>query len=212
MTDEILDGMRPFRIDEEEEEEKTKGDEKEDPLMKKMMEFFLKSRTVLLFEQIEPKVTRRLISQLLFLNSQDPKADIKLFINSPGGVADDGLAIYDTIKLIDAPVKTIVCGLAASAAAIVLVAARKENRLALPNSRIMIHQPLGGVRGSSKDIEISAIQIVRLRELLNDILSKETGQPVTKVAEDTNRDYWFTTDEAKQYGMISRVVEKLSAI
>jgi ATP-dependent Clp protease protease subunit len=199
-------------MDEEEEEEKNKGEEKEDPLMKKMMEFFMKSRTVLLFEQIEPKVTRQLISQLLFLNAQDPTAEIKLFINSPGGVADDGLAIYDTIKLIDAPVKTIVCGLAASAAAIVLVAAKKENRLALPNSRIMIHQPLGGVRGSSTDIEISATQIVRLRELLNEILSHETGQPIKKVAEDTNRDYWFTSEEAKQYGMISRVVEKLSGI
>lgn len=212
MSDDRFDDMRRFRMDEEEEDEKPKADEKEDALMKKMMEFFLKSRTVLLFEQIEPKVTRRLISQLLFLNAQDPKADIKLFINSPGGVADDGLAIYDTIKLIDAPVKTIVCGLAASAAAIVLVAARKENRLALPNSRIMIHQPLGGVRGSSKDIEISATQIIRLRELLNDILSKETGQPIAKVAEDTNRDYWFTSEEARQYGMISRVVEKLSGI
>lgn len=212
MSDDRFDDMRRFRMDEEEEDEKPKADEKEDALMKKMMEFFLKSRTVLLFEQIEPKVTRRLISQLLFLNAQDPKADIKLFINSPGGVADDGLAIYDTIKLIDAPVKTIVCGLAASAAAIVLVAAKKENRLALPNSRIMIHQPLGGVRGSSKDIEISATQIIRLRELLNDILSKETGQPIAKVAEDTNRDYWFTSEEARQYGMISRVVEKLSGI
>ncbi len=212
MSDDRFDDMRRFRMDEEEEDEKPKADEKEDALMKKMIEFFLKSRTVLLFEQIEPKVTRRLISQLLFLNAQDPKADIKLFINSPGGVADDGLAIYDTIKLIDAPVKTIVCGLAASAAAIVLVAARKENRLALPNSRIMIHQPLGGVRGSSKDIEISATQIIRLRELLNDILSKETGQPIAKVAEDTNRDYWFTSEEARQYGMISRVVEKLSGI
>ncbi|MBL7961021.1 ATP-dependent Clp protease proteolytic subunit, partial [bacterium] len=113
------------RLDEEEEqeEETKKDDEKEDPLGKKMMEFFLKSRTVLLFEQIEPKVTRRLISQLLFLNEQDSKKEIKLFINSPGGVADDGLAIYDLIKLIDAPVKTIVCGLAASAAAIVLAAA-----------------------------------------------------------------------------------------
>lgn len=196
----------------EEEEEPKKGEEKEDALGKKMMEFFLKSRTVLLFEQIEPKVTRRLISQLLFLNEQDSKKEIKLFINSPGGVADDGLAIYDLIKLIDAPVKTIVCGLAASAAAIVLAAAKKENRLALPHSRIMIHQPLGGVRGSTKDIQISANQIVRLREQLNEILSMETGQPIAKVAEDTNRDYWFTTEEAIAYGMISRSVDKIGAI
>lgn len=199
-----------FRLDEEENEE-TK-DNGADPLMRKMMEHFLQSRTILLFEQIEPKVTRRVIGQLLFLNDQDRKKEIKLFINSPGGVADDGLAIYDTIKLIDAPVKTIVSGLAASAAAIILVGAKKENRLALPHSRIMIHQPLGGARGTTKDIEISATQIVRLREELNRILSAETGQPIDRVAKDTNRDYWFTPEEAKEYGMISRIIDKMAAI
>jgi ATP-dependent Clp protease protease subunit len=198
--------------EDEEEEETSKDNGKEDALGKKMMEFFLQSRTILLFEQIAPKVTRRLITQFLFLNQQDSKKEIKLFINSPGGVADDGLAIYDLIKSIDAPVKTIVCGLAASAAAIVLVAAKKENRMALPNSRIMIHQPLGGVRGSTKDIQISAQQIVRLREQLNVILSNETGQPLAKIAEDTNRDYWFTTDEAVQYGMISKMVRRIGEI
>ncbi len=198
--------------EEEEEEENSKDHEKEDALGKKMMEFFLKSRTVLLFEQIQPKVTSRLIAQLLFLNQQDAKKPITLYINSPGGVADDGLAIYDLIKCIDAPVKTIVCGLAASAAAIVLVAAKKENRMALPNSRIMIHQPLGGVRGSTRDIQISAQQIVRLREQLNKILSDETGQPISKVAEDTNRDYWFSPDEAIQYGMISKMVKRIGDV
>lgn len=206
MQDELLPKLH------DDEEETEKDDAKEDPLSKKMMEYFLESRTILLFEQIEPKVTRRIITQLLFLNAQDPKKEIKMFINSPGGVADDGLAIYDLIKLIDAPVKTIVCGLAASAAAIILVAAKKENRLALPNSRIMIHQPLGGARGSTKDIEISARQIIRLREQLNEILAQETGQPIKQVQEDTNRDYWFTTEEAIKYGMISRQVEKMSAI
>ncbi|HMV25279.1 MAG TPA: ATP-dependent Clp protease proteolytic subunit, partial [bacterium] len=200
------------RLDEEEEEKETEEPQKEDPLGKKMAEFFLQSRTILLFEQISPKVTRRVITQLLFLNEQDSKKEIKIFINSPGGVADDGLAIYDLIKLIDAPVKTIVCGLAASAAAIILVAAKKENRLALPHSRIMIHQPLGGVRGSTKDIEISTQQIVRLKQELNEILARETGQPVEKVAQDTNRDYWFTADEAKAYGMISKTVTGLSKI
>ncbi len=199
-----------FRLDEE-ENEATK-DNGADPLMRKMMEHFLQSRTILLFEQIEPKVTRRVISQLLFLNDQDRKKEIKLFINSPGGVADDGLAIYDTIKLIDAPVKTIVSGLAASAAAIILVAAKKEHRMALPHSRIMIHQPLGGARGTTKDIEISATQIVRLREELNQILSAETGQPLDRVAKDTNRDYWFTPEEAKAYGMISKIVDRMNAV
>jgi len=200
------------RLDDEEEEETSKSDDKEDPLGKKMMEFFLQSRTILLFEQIEPKITRRVMTQLMFLNAQDPKKEIKLFINSPGGVADDGLAIYDLIKLIDAPVKTVVCGLAASAAAIVLVAPPKQNRLALPNSRIMIHQPLGGVRGSTTDIEISAAQIVRLRDKLNEILHKETGQPLDRIAQDTNRDYWFSTEEAIKYGMVSKQVDSLSKV
>jgi len=199
-----------FRMDDE-EEEKSK-DNGSDPLMKKMMEHFLESRTILLFEQIEPRVTRRIIGQLMFLNAQDRKKEIKMFINSPGGVADDGLAIYDTIKLIDAPVKTIVSGLAASAAAIILVAAKKEHRMALPHSRIMIHQPLGGARGTTKDIEISASQIVRLRDELNDILAAETGQPLERVAQDTNRDYWFTPQEALDYGMIGKIVEKIAGI
>ncbi len=218
MSDELLlnDDFTRDRVDEEEEEEEEeeskKGSKKEDALGKKMVEYLIRSRTVLLFDQIEPKITRRLLAQLLFLNEQDGKKPIKLLINSPGGVADDGLALYDTIKMLDAPVKTIVTGLAASAAAIVLVAAKKENRMALPNSRIMIHQPLGGVRGTTKDIEISASQIVRLRDRLNQILSGETGQPVEKVAEDTNRDYWFSSEEAKAYGMISRIIDRVGAL
>lgn len=188
------------------------SDAKENASDKRIDRYLLKSRSIFLFESIKPKVTRRLITQLLFLNQRSAEEPIKLFINSPGGVADDGLAIYDTIKFIDAPVKTIVCGLAASAAAIILVAAKKENRMALPHSRIMIHQPLGGVRGSTADIEISAAQIVQLREQLNRILSDETGQPVERVAVDTNRDCWFSPEEALQYGMISKIVEKLSAI
>ncbi len=195
--------------DEEEEDEK---EEKGEGLSKKMMDFFLESRTILIFEGINPKMTSRVIAQLLFLNTQDTKKEIKIFINSPGGHVDDGLAIFDLIQLVDAPVKTIVCGLAASAASLILVAAKKENRLALPHSRIMIHQPLGGARGPAKDIEISTREIVRLRELLNGILAKETGQPLDKITTDTNRDHWFNTDEALKYGMISKVIEKLSAI
>ncbi len=199
------------RLDDEEEEEKEQ-EEKGDFLSKKMMDFFLKSRTILIFEQINPKMTRRIISQIMFLNAQDPKAPIKIFINSPGGHVDDGLAIFDLIQLVDAPVKTIVCGLAASAAALILVAPKKENRYALPHSRIMIHQPLGGVRGSTIDIEISANQIIQLREQLNEILARQTGQPMEKITQDTNRDHWLTTDEAVKYGMITHVVEKLSTI
>ncbi len=193
-------------------DEPTEKKKRRDPNEKKISKSFLKSRTILLFESIEPKITKKIISQLLYLNEKDPKQPIRFFINSPGGVADDGLAIYDTIKLIDAPVKTIVTGLAASAAAIILVAAKKENRMAFPNSRIMIHQPLGGVRGSTTDIEISANQIIRLRETLNRILAAETGQPIEKVAEDTNRDCWFTAEEAIPYGMIARVVDNLRSI
>ncbi len=199
-----------FRLEDEENEESK--EERADPLSRKMMEYFLKARTILLFEQIEPRVTRRIVSQLLFLNEESRTEPIKLLINSPGGVADDGLAIYDSMKLIEAPVKTIVTGLAASAAAIILVAAKKENRMALPHSRVMIHQPLGGARGTTKDIEISASQIVRLRDELNQILSEETGQPMDRVARDTNRDYWFTAKEAKEYGMIHRIVDSFKTI
>jgi ATP-dependent Clp protease, protease subunit len=195
-----------------EDDEPSEKKKRRDPNDKKISKSFLKSRTILLFDSIEPKITRKIISQLLYLNEKDPKQPIRFFINSPGGVADDGLAIYDTIKLIEAPVKTIVTGLAASAAAIVLVAPKKENRMAFPNSRIMIHQPLGGVRGSTADIEISANQIIRLRNNLNMILSAETGQPIEKVAEDTNRDYWFSAEEAIQYGMISKVVDNVRTI
>jgi len=196
----------------DEDEDEAEDKSKEDPLMKKMMEYMIGSRTVMLFQQIEPKMTSKLIAQLLFLNDLDSKKEIKMFINSPGGVADDGLAIYDVIKLIDAPVKTIVCGIAASAAAIVLVAAKKQNRLALAHSRVMIHQPLGGVGGSAIDIEISTQQIIRLKHRLNEILADETGQPIDKVKEDTNRDYWFSTDEAMKYGMVAKMVKKLSDI
>lgn len=189
-----------------------KTDDKNKNAEKRMDRYLMKSRSIFLFEPIKPKVTRRLITQLLFLNQRNPEEPIRLFINSPGGVADDGMAIYDVIKFIDAPVKTIVTGLAASAAAIVLVAAKKENRLALPHSRIMIHQPLGGVRGTTADIEISANQILLLRDTLNRILSEETGQPIGKVALDTNRDCWFTPEEAMNYGMIGRIIHGLKEI
>ena len=207
-----LEALRLDEDEDEDEDDDENGKAKEDPLMKKMMEHMIKSRTVMLFEQINPKVSSKLIAQLLFLNDLDKKAPIKLLINSPGGVADDGLAIYDVIKLIDAPVKTIVCGLAASAAAIILVAAAKENRLSLPHSRIMIHQPLGGVGGSAIDIEISTQQIIRLKDRLNEILAEETGQKIDKVKDDTNRDYWFSADEAIAYGMVAKTVNKLNQI
>lgn len=197
------------RLDEEQEDDENG---KDDGIGKKMMEFFLDSRSIMIFEQIEPKVTKKVLSQLMFLNHKDSSKEIKIFINSPGGVADDGLAIYDLIKAIEAPVKNIVCGLAASAASIILLAADKKNRYALPNSRIMIHQPLGGVRGSVQDIQISAEQIRRLRKHLDTIIADETGQPFEKVAEDTNRDRWFLPAEAKEYGMISHIVKNLKEI
>ena len=123
-----------------------------------------------------------------------------------------GLGIYDVMQYVKPPVYTYCTGIAASMGAFLLAAGEKENRYALPNARIMIHQPLGGVRGSTKDIEISTQQIVRLKQELNEILARETGQPVEKVAQDTNRDYWFTADEAKAYGMISKTVTGLSKI
>ena len=170
----------------------------------------LKSRSILLFGPIEPKLTQDIFQRLLVLNDADNERPIKLLINSPGGVADDGFAIYDLIKSIEAPVTSIVTGLAASAATIVLAAPPKERRLILPNSRVMLHQPSSGVRGTASDIAISAKEIIRLRKKANELFVKETGQPIEKLEQDMHRDYWMSADESVEYGLIGRVIESLS--
>jgi ATP-dependent Clp protease protease subunit len=167
----------------------------------------LKARIVALFDPISPASARRVVAGLLVLDAEDSTKPITVLINSPGGSVDDGFAIYDAMRFVKSPVRAVCIGLAASAANIVLLGAPKGNRLALPNTRILLHQPSTGVQGQASDIAITAKEILKTRERLNQLLHEETGQPLAKLAEDTNRDYWLSADEAKAYGLLDRVVK-----
>ena len=166
----------------------------------------LKDRIIFIGEEIDDHVASVVVAQLLFLEAEDPDKDINIYINSPGGSVTAGMAIYDTIRYIKPEVSTICVGMAASMGAFLLAAGTKGKRYSLPNAEIMIHQPLGGVRGQAEDIKIHAEWIVRTREKLNRILSEVTGQPLEKVAADTDRDNFMSADEAKEYGIIDTVI------
>jgi ATP-dependent Clp protease protease subunit len=166
----------------------------------------LKDRIVFLGTEINDDVANIVIAQLLFLESEDPDKDVTLYINSPGGVITSGLAIYDTMQYVRCPVATVCLGQAASMAAVLLAAGAKGRRKALPNSRVMIHQPHGGARGQASDIEIQAREILFLRQRLNEILARHTGQTVERIKEDTERDRFLEASAAKEYGLIDDVV------
>jgi ATP-dependent Clp protease protease subunit len=166
----------------------------------------LKDRIVFLGTPINDMIANLIIAQLLFLEAEDPDQDIAFYINSPGGSVTAGLAIYDTMQYIRPGVSTICIGMAASAAALLLTAGAAGKRFALPHSTIMIHQPLGGVQGQATEIEIHAREILRMRDVLNDILVHHTGQPKSKIAEDTERDRFMTPEEARTYGLIDEVI------
>lgn len=168
----------------------------------------LKDRIIMLSGEIEDAMASAIVAQLLFLEAEDPDKDIYLYINSPGGVVTSGLSIYDTMNYIKPDVCTICIGQAASMGAFLLSSGAKGKRYALTNSRIMIHQPLGGARGQATDIEIQAKEILRLKELLNSTLAKNTGQKLAKVIKDTERDYFMSSSEAKEYGLIDKILEK----
>lgn len=168
----------------------------------------LKDRIVMLSGEIHDELAASIVAQLLFLEAEDPDKDIYLYINSPGGVITSGFSIYDTMNYIKPSVCTICIGQAASMGAFLLSCGEKGKRFALPNSRIMIHQPLGGVRGQATDIEIQAKEILRMKEILNQILSQNTGQKLAKIAKDTDRDFFMSANEAKEYGLIDKVLEK----
>jgi ATP-dependent Clp protease protease subunit len=168
----------------------------------------LKDRIVFLGSPIDDAVANLVIAQMLFLEAEESNKDIYLYINSPGGVASAGLAIYDTMQFLKCDVATICMGLAASAAAILLGAGAPGKRSALPHSRVMIHQPHGGIQGQAADIEIHAKEILTLRGHLNEILSKHTGQKIERIAKDTDRNYFMSAEEAKKYGLIDEVIEK----
>ncbi|MAQ64614.1 MAG: ATP-dependent Clp endopeptidase, proteolytic subunit ClpP [Actinobacteria bacterium] len=168
----------------------------------------LKERIIFLHEAIDDTVANLVISQLLFLEAEDSERDAYLYINSPGGVVTAGMAIFDTMQFIKTKVSTICMGQAASMGAFLLTAGEPGRRYALPNSRIMLHQPLGGAQGQATDIEIQAKEILRIKEVLNDILAERTGQPIKKIVKDTDRDFFMSAPEAKKYGIIDDVITK----
>ncbi|MBZ4663076.1 MAG: clpP [Caloramator sp.] len=170
----------------------------------------LKERIIFLSDEINDQTASLVVAQLLFLEAEDPDKDIYLYINSPGGQITSGMAIYDTMQYIKPDVSTICVGMAASMGAFLLAAGAKGKRFALPNSEIMIHQPLGGARGQATDIKIHAEHILRIKKRLNEILSQRTGQPIEKIEQDTERDYFMTAEEAKAYGIIDDVIIKKS--
>jgi len=171
----------------------------------------LKERIIFLGTPIDDNVANLVVAQLLFLEREDPEKEISLYINSPGGTISAGLAIYDTMQLIRAPVSTIAVGMTASMGTILLCAGTKGRRYALPNATIHIHQPWGGVQGQAVDIEIEARRILRERERLNKILAKHTGQSLERIIQDTDRNYWMNAEEAVEYGIVDEVLTKPEA-
>ncbi|MCD5405218.1 MAG: ATP-dependent Clp endopeptidase proteolytic subunit ClpP [Desulfotomaculum sp.] len=166
----------------------------------------LKDRIIFLGAPIDDSIANLVIAQLLFLEAEDPDKDIHLYINSPGGIITAGMAIYDTMQYIRPKVSTICLGQAASMASFLLASGAKGKRFALPYSRIMIHQPLGGVQGQATDIDIHAREILRMKDILNKLISKHTGQPIEKVTADVERDYFMSAEQAKEYGIIDEVI------
>jgi ATP-dependent Clp protease protease subunit len=166
----------------------------------------LKDRIILLGTEIDDDVANAIVAQMLFLESEDPDKEINIYVNSPGGSVTAGLAIYDTMQYVRPPVATICVGQAASMGAVLLLAGAKGKRQALPNSRIMLHQPMGGARGQASDVEIHAKEILRMRAMLNELIAKHTGQSLERVDKDTDRDYFMGATEAKTYGIIDEVV------
>ncbi len=192
-------------FDDEEEEKKQKAPEQ-------FSDKFLKTRQIILTGEINKDLADSIVRQLLILDSEDEKAPIYMYIDSPGGDVDAGFAIFDMIRYVKAPVYLIGMGLIASAATLVLLAVEKEHRLGLPNSRYLIHQPLGGMRGVATDIEIYAKDMEKIRAKLNKLIADETGTPLEQVTKDTERDYWLDSEEAVKYGLISKIIKTRSEL
>jgi ATP-dependent Clp protease protease subunit len=168
----------------------------------------LKDRIIFLTGEINGEIADLIVAELLFLEAQDPTLDIYLYINSPGGEVTPGMAIYDTIQYIKAPIATICLGQAASLAAMILASGSKGKRYALPHSRILIHQPWGGAQGQATDIEIQAKEILRIKKMGSEILALHTGQPLERIQEDTERDFYMSPEEAKEYGLIDQIISR----
>jgi ATP-dependent Clp protease protease subunit len=166
----------------------------------------LKDRIIFLAGPIDDHVANTIVAQLLFLASKDPKKDIQLYVNSPGGSVTAGLAIYDTMQHIKCDVSTVSIGMSASMGALILAAGAKGKRYALPNSEILLHQVMGGAKGQASEIEITAKQIIRIKDQMNKIMAKHTGQPLSKITQDTDRDFYLSAEEAKAYGVVDEVI------
>ena len=210
LSDEALRHLlqsQAIRLDDDEDER----EEQPQRESQAMLDLLKKERTIFISEVVTPKLTQRLSTQLLWLDSlsEDP---IKIYVNTPGGSADDGFAIHDMIRYVKAPVYNICYGLTASAGILILLGPPSERRLALPNARLMMHQPSGGGRGTVSDIEITATEIIKLRHRANEVIARETGKTIEDVESSTNRDYWLSADEAKDYGLVSRVISSLRDI
>lgn len=197
----IVNASAIYNNDDDDDDEKEDKGGQIDPLAQK----FLKTRQILLSGEINKALAEKIIRQLLILEA-DSDEPIKIFIDSPGGDADAGYAIFDMIRFINAPVYTIGMGLVASAGSIILLAAPKEQRFGLPNSHYLIHQPLSGIKGVATEIEIHALELEKMRVRINEMIAKETGLSIEKVSKDTDRDFWMSPTEAKEYNLISKVV------
>ena len=201
----------PLETRKDQDEPEDEEEEKEDVSAKEsvvLLDLLKDTRTIIISENILPKLTQRVIAQLLWLDAKGD-APIRIYLNTPGGSADDGFALFDMIRFVKSPVYTICVGLSASAGVLTLLGAPRERRLALPNARIMMHQPSGGGRGRASDIEITADEILKLRQKANEIIAAETGKPAEQIDKDTDRDYWLSAEEAKKYGLVSRIIRSL---
>ena len=193
--------------EEQEEQEEKEGKSGISPLHQKLLE----TRTILLFGEIDMEKARAISAQLLILASESDEP-IKLIINSPGGHVESGDTIFDMIRFVNVPVQVIGTGWVASAGALIYAAADKKNRYSLPNTRFLLHQPMGGTRGQAADIAIEAEEILKMRRRLNEIFAQQTGQPVEKVEEDTDRNFWMSAKEAQEYGLVGQIIESIDEV
>lgn len=193
------------------EEQLDQDQEKEKEFAPGIAQKLLDSRTILLFGEINMDVAREITKQLLVLDAESSEP-IKLYINSPGGHVESGDTIYDMIRFVNSPVKVIGTGWVASAGALIYAATEKENRYSLPNTRFLLHQPMGGARGQASDIAIEAEEILKMRRRLNEIFAEQTGQPLEKVEEDTDRNFWMSAKEAQDYGLVGNIVNSFAEI
>ena len=198
-------GLHRFEDDEDEEDSEDEKDEKEgvgDFMMKKILE----TRTIVLARPVTDKLYEKVINMLMLLESADAEKPVKIFVNSPGGSADSGFAIYDAMKFVKCPIITITNGICASAAVIIFLGGDKDKRYSLPNSRFLIHQPSTFAQGQATDLAITAKEILKIREQYNSIVSEATGKSIEKITEDADRDFWLSANEAVEYGLVSKVI------